>query len=411
MNIYMSEQKEKRYILGWIYQGGEGKMNKFYKRIIAVLSVAFLTTMASQVVSPILGEIKLSFPDTPDAAIKLIYAVVSLISIGMSFIVGTFVYRKKRALLFGIGCFIVGGIGCTLSVSFSMLLLFRCVTGIGAGMLSPIASSLIADFTKPQERTKYMGYNSFFVQLGSLISSALAGFIASYNWRFAFLLYGIGIISFILIAIWVPESTFEREDGKQEKKNREKLPGMVWFLAVFHFFFGAVFGSCYTNLSMGAAEYGITTKECGIAISMSALGAIIASIITPYLTKLFKKFTMPVIWIVISVLFYCMANATTAMQLNICMVLFGTFGGPMTIVHMALAVYGSNVRTSVKCTSAVWAAGMLGSFSCPFIFEFMGALFHNESTLFGFMVNGVEALIVAVLATFYFVVKKDTWKI
>jgi MFS family permease len=384
-------------------------MRRVNRQIIAVLSASSLIAMGAQVVSPLISDISQAFPDSPPAVVKLIFSVISFMSFFMSFLVGVIVYRKKKALLIGIGCFVTGGLICAVINNIYIMLIFRCLTGFGCGIISPVASSLIADLTRPEERTRNVSLHTMCMQIGSVASSAVAGYLAVINWRLAFLIYGIGIISFILVSLWVPEIVAEK---KEKSLPQGKVPGAIWFFAAINLCYGMVFCSGYINMSMGAAELGISAKECGVANSMSALGALISSMMTPYIVKYLKKWTMSVLWTIVTVLFFGLSMVTNAFQIGVYMFLMGFFGGPINIIAVSLAVYNSNIQNSVRCTSIVAASGVLGSFLCPFVFEFVGRLIGNSSTLFGYRVNGAECLCIALLCGIYFmIIRKDAWKV
>jgi MFS family permease len=186
----------------------------------AILSVSLLTIMASAAVSPALPAISAAFPGVDPTLIRLILSLPSLIVVPFSLLSGWLAVRfsKKTVILVALTIYVIAGAGGGLARSFTTLLVFRGLLGIGIGLLMPMSMTLIMDFFEGARRTKMMGFQNSVNQLGGLLFLSFSGWLACFNWRYAFGVYLLGLLSFVLIIFWLPTPP------RQETKAREKVP-------------------------------------------------------------------------------------------------------------------------------------------------------------------------------------------
>lgn len=96
---------------------------------------------------------------------------------------------------------------CGTATNFVQLALFRMGVGIGEAGGSPPSYSLISDYFKPEERGTALAIYSLGVPVGSMLGSALGGWIAvEHGWRIAFFVMGVpGIVLAALVMLVVRE--------------------------------------------------------------------------------------------------------------------------------------------------------------------------------------------------------------
>jgi MFS family permease len=116
----------------------------------AILSLSFLTIMATDIVAPLISQISSSFPDVDPTFIKQSITLPSLLVIFFGLIAGQLVkiISKKAVLAIALVLYAVGGLAAGWSQTFTNHLIFRGVLGAGTGMISPIITSPIANFLK-----------------------------------------------------------------------------------------------------------------------------------------------------------------------------------------------------------------------------------------------------------------------
>ncbi len=65
--------------------------------------------------------------------------------------------------------------------------MFRVVQGIGAAFLFSNSAAILTDAFPPDERGKALGLNQVAVLAGSILGLVIGGVLATYDWRYVFL--------------------------------------------------------------------------------------------------------------------------------------------------------------------------------------------------------------------------------
>lgn len=212
----------------------------------SILSIALLIIMAGAAVSPVLADINIHFAEAGPQLVRMVITLPALMIIPFSFLTGILVkrYSKKHLALIGLTGYFVGGLGGGLADSIISILFLRALLGASVGILSPLANSLIADFFLNAERTKMMGYSAAANNLGGGLATIMAGLLATYHWRYAFSIYSIAFISFLLVLFFLPgqserdqSMTVDYEKALANKSSRGLIKwGLFTFLMIIIFF-------------------------------------------------------------------------------------------------------------------------------------------------------------------------------
>ncbi len=115
---------------------------------------------------------------------------------------------RKPVVLFACTLFVIGGIGCALARSLSILLIWRVVQGPGAGASMTIALAIIRDLFDGQAARTRLSYVAIATMAVPMIApTAGAALLALGGWRAIHgVLAGIGLLLFLLILIGFAES-------------------------------------------------------------------------------------------------------------------------------------------------------------------------------------------------------------
>jgi MFS family permease len=117
--------------------------------------------------------------------------------------------RARRVWIMAAACGIwsVFTAACGLATNFTQLALARIFVGVGEAGGSPPSYSLISDYFPPKERGTGLAIYSLGVPVGSMIGSALGGWVAAnHGWRMAFFVVGLpGILLALLLLVVVRE--------------------------------------------------------------------------------------------------------------------------------------------------------------------------------------------------------------
>ena len=115
---------------------------------------------------------------------------------------------RKKALVVCMALLALGSLGSWHASSLTPLWWFRALTGLGLGGATPIATTLIAEWTPPRWRTVAVAVVIVGVPVGGLVGAAVAQYIIpAYGWRSVFLLGAALPAAFLVIAVpLLPES-------------------------------------------------------------------------------------------------------------------------------------------------------------------------------------------------------------
>ncbi|WP_430487767.1 MFS transporter [Priestia flexa] len=110
-------------------------------------------------------------------------------------------YGYKLFFTIGMAIFLVGSLLCGMADSFPFLVGSRLVQGVGAGVLGPVATALIATVYPSESRGKALSSLAAVQLLSNILGPIVGGVIAtSLGWAYAFyLVIPFGIISLLII--------------------------------------------------------------------------------------------------------------------------------------------------------------------------------------------------------------------
>lgn len=117
-------------------------------------------------------------------------------------------FGRKPVFLLGMALFLAGTVLCGLARSMSQLIAFRCVQGLGAGAVMPVAATIVGDLYSPEERPKVQGALNSVWAVASVAGPVLGGFILehlAWPWIF-FVNVPFGLASAALLMLFFREA-------------------------------------------------------------------------------------------------------------------------------------------------------------------------------------------------------------
>ena len=118
----------------------------------------------------------------------------------------TDIYGRKVFYVIGLVIFILGSLLCGLSNTMTLIIIFRGVQGVGAGIMMANAFTVIGDLFPPAERGKYQGYMGGVFGISAIIGPLLGGFLTdaiSWHWVF-FVNIPLGLLIIFLFIKFFP---------------------------------------------------------------------------------------------------------------------------------------------------------------------------------------------------------------
>lgn len=201
----------------------------------AILSISLLTVMAGAAVAPAMGIIHDHFAGMPDILLQLIISLPAL------FIIITNLFfpwlcshlKTKTLALSGLVLYVVAGAGCFFVDNLALLLVLRALLGVSVGVMMPFSTGLLAYYYPPERQASLMGLSAAMNQMGGVVATLLAGLLANIGWNYAFLVYLLGLVAVVLVALFLPnERLGKSNDGTNRTLNSK--PSTLNLLKKFH---------------------------------------------------------------------------------------------------------------------------------------------------------------------------------
>jgi MFS family permease len=116
-------------------------------------------------------------------------------------------FGRRAVYLGSTALFLAGSLLCGCAWSMVSLIVFRAIQGIGGGGLAPMATTIIGDICKPQDRARIMGYVSGIWGIAAVAGPLLgAFFVHTLGWPFVFWVnLPIGLITMTMVWLYLHE--------------------------------------------------------------------------------------------------------------------------------------------------------------------------------------------------------------
>lgn len=388
------------------------KNEKYSKMLIpSILSVSLLTIMAPTAISPALAAIKDAFPGISATQAKLVLTLPTLVMmpIGLFSARLTTKIDKKKLLLTGMFLFLIFGVAGGFVNDFKLLLLTRVFFGLGLGIMTPLSTSLIFDFAPDtNKRSKLLGIQGASNQLGGLVFMSLSGILASISWRYSFLTYAFVIVSIILTSLFLPSIPPYKPEGKNNGSNK-KMSKKILLLA----FFAMMIFACYFVINTDLAlfmdvEHIGDAKQCGYALSLMRIPAIIAGVMLAWIMRNLKDWTMPFATLIMASGYLIIAYAHSYGILMVGCLVVGLGGG---FALPPISLYLPRIVTPRQRTfgvAIIMSVAQLGQFISPYYINLFVNGSTGEALRMRYIVSAITTVVIGflVLAFTYTLPKK-----
>lgn len=354
--------------------------------LYTILSISLLTVMAGAAIAPALGVISEHFSGQSPLLIQLIVSLPALFII-LTNLVFPWLCRlmKTRTLaLTGLALYVLSGAGAFFVDDIWLLLVFRALMGVSVGMIMPLSTGLLAYYFPPEEQAGLMGLSAAMNQLGGVVATFLAGMLAGISWNYAFLVYLLGLITFILVAVFLPNERLSGRGGVSLSLLRRFHPSVVGMFLVMILFF--VYPTNFALTASGIlSEMGVTLTMVGLDVVAFLVGLVFGNIMKHFAAQM--KYIAPLgfaagylclatgsgpVWLLLGSAFIGIANgigvpylntigsvkagkeaATTVMPLLSAALYLGQFLSPL-IVSPAATATGTSPYVIAICISIVY---------------------------------------------------------
>ncbi len=179
----------------------------------SVMASLFLVALDQTIISTALGKIVEEFNAFSSLGwIVTAYLITTTITVPIA---GKFsdLFGRRIMLLIGVGIFTISSLMSGLSGSVLELILWRAAQGVGGGIITANAFTIVGDLFAARERGKWQGLIGAVFGLSSVIGPLLGGFLTdgytffgmTTDWRWTFFInIPVGIAAFALIMKYCP---------------------------------------------------------------------------------------------------------------------------------------------------------------------------------------------------------------
>ncbi|MGD9809993.1 MAG: MDR family MFS transporter [Sphingobium sp.] len=114
---------------------------------------------------------------------------------------------RRRLYLWSVGCFVIASVLCGISTNITEMVIFRLVQGVSGAFLTPLAQTVLLDYTPPEKRSQAMAMFGMGVILGPILGPIIGGALTeSANWRWVFFVnVPIGLAAFGGLWLLLPD--------------------------------------------------------------------------------------------------------------------------------------------------------------------------------------------------------------
>lgn len=181
--------------------------------MISVMASLFLVALDQTIIATALGKIVEEFNTFSSLSwIVTSYLITTTMTVPIAGKLSD-IFGRRTVLLAGVAIFVGASLMSGLSANVTELVIWRAVQGIGGGIITANAFTIVGDLFAARERGRWQGLIGAVFGLSSVIGPLLGGWLTdghaifslTTDWRWTFFInVPIGIIAFILIAIYCP---------------------------------------------------------------------------------------------------------------------------------------------------------------------------------------------------------------
>lgn len=185
----------------------------------AVMSALFLVALDQTIVSTALAAIVKEFNSfTSLGFIVTAYMLTTTVTVPLAGKLSD-MYGRKPLLLAGVIIFTIGSLLSGLAPTVEWLIAWRALQGIGGGIITANAFTIVGDLFPPKQRGKWQGLIGAVFGVSSVVGPLLGGWLTDgvslfgivSDWRWTFLInVPIGVIATVLIIRYCPQIKHDR---------------------------------------------------------------------------------------------------------------------------------------------------------------------------------------------------------
>ena len=243
--------------------------------LLGIWSVSALTSLPGLAISPILGDLSTIFKNATELDIQLLTSLPSLLIIPFILLAGKLsdAVGYIRLLRMGLWVFLLSGLLYFFCDTINGLILVSVLLGIGAGIITPLSTSLVSRFFVGRQRTRQFGYSSAVNNLSLVVATVVTGYLAEIEWRLPFLVYLLPALSLMLVCFIQQADAENVNSANNEEFNEKIVSSFVNYCALrrymaYYFLITFVVMAVSVYLPFMMEKYGYDSGTSGVVIAL-----------------------------------------------------------------------------------------------------------------------------------------------
>ncbi|OJG76278.1 hypothetical protein RV10_GL003884 [Enterococcus pallens] len=242
----------------------------------------------------------------------------------------------KQTVLVGVLIAAIFGMLPFIISALPLVFLFRFILGLGIGLFSPHAISLISLLYDGQKKATLLGLQVGITALGNAAFLLLASVIISRSWQSIYLLYGFLLVVFWLVVKFVPDRPLPSADHPQTSKFNISGKAFV-YLVLCLWTFVIIYGVQFKIPTLLAGLPDGNEAMGGLTLSLMNLAGLFAGLSFGPLLKKFPRSLFVVGYLGAGLMVLLLALSTNSMVSMTSAVAFNfvySFTGPFIILQL-----------------------------------------------------------------------------
>lgn len=403
---------------------GSGRMPLI--SLIAILSISLTINLPGLAVSPMLSKLHHMF-DSSELESQLVTSLPNLCMIPVVLIAGKIATARRQSavLALGLAIFLASGICCFFADSMGMLIVLGCISGVGCGLVVPVAAGCISEWFVGRSRQEDLGLKSTTSNAMVIVANLYVGWVAARNWHAAFAVYLIPAIPLLLLPFMTQRFVkAHREQNPAAGVDAKAAPAyhfqgrqsVMMLIGIIVLYWLLTY--CTTSISYYAPflmdHFGMNTTQVGIVTAMYYLMCAVAGAVLGRLKKVFGR---PIMFISLamcaaglltiglthSYIVYIIASLVTGLG----------YGMIQPILYNKTTYVAPNRKLGTQYFGYVLSANYAAIMMVPFVDGFFRRLFDSQAPGFEFVFSGVVVVMLFVWSliarrTYVFAVNPDS---
>ncbi|HIY93964.1 MFS transporter [Companilactobacillus sp. HBUAS56275] len=343
---------------------------KSIKTTVSILSLSTVTNVTT-IITGVIPQLKQTFPDVPTTMIEWLVTIANFSAL-LTILPNPYLSRKigvKKVVITGLIISALSGVIPAFSNDFILIMCSRFVLGLGVGLFSPHAISLISHNYQGELRAKLLGYQTGLTALGNAVLLGLAGLLVGI-WHTVFGLYLILFVTAILIGLFVPEP--EKVSSFSSTKT-VRIPWQKWQLVILTFItYLLIWGVQLKLPSYFEFKHLGNPQIINLTLSAMNLGGLVAGLLFGIIHKKIHRFTLTLGYLGAAISVLVLWTTDISIVAIIAAIFFNfvySFTGPYLIFTSNQGLESEQINT---LSSYLTISTIISAFFAPLIWNYLG---------------------------------------